>query len=324
METVKVGVIGAGFMGQAHAAAYVRHPAAELVAVADVREASARQLAERFGARAFTDIQEMLTACELEAVSICTNDEAHVAPTLTALAAGKHVLLEKPIATTIEDADTIIAAVERAGVKFLVGHTVRFDPHYAHLKRRVDAGELGDILAVFARRLNHVGLQRRLGGRVSVLSFLGVHDFDYVRWLIGSEPVRVYTESVGRLHRSAGYDIEDHTFTLVRFAGGAAACVEAGWVLPDSHPRQADFKLEVIGTRGVGQYDLLAGPLAVCGEGGWELPRIGAALDAEIAHFLDCIRHDAAPLVTGRDGREALRMSLAAQESARTGRVVEL
>jgi len=324
MNPVKVGVVGVGHMGLLHAEAYARNPLAELVAVADVRQDAADRAAERFGARAFPDAAGMLAGADLQAVSVCTNDEQHVAPALACMAAGKHVLVEKPIATTVADADEIIGAAERAGVKLLVGQCVRFDPRYAHVKQRLDSGELGELVAVFTRRLNHVGLQERLGGRVSVLSFLGVHDFDYLLWLAGDRPVRVHTESVAKVHRAAGIDVEDHTFTLIRFAGGPVGCVEAGWVLPDAHPRQADFKLEVVGTRGVAQYDLLAGELAVCTQSGWEIPRISPGLDPEINHFLDCVANDRPPRISGADGREALRLSLAAQESARTGRTVEM
>ena len=324
MEPVKVAVIGAGFMGTQHVGAYGRSLAAKVEAVADVRADRAEKLARRCGARAFADTQEMLEGADVQAVSICTSDEQHVAPALACLAAGKHVLLEKPIATTLEDADEIIRASEGASGTLLIGQTVRFDHRYAHLKARVDRGELGELEAVFARRLNHIGSQRLLGGRVSVLSFLGVHDFDYLLWLSPSRPARVYTESVAKLHRSAGYDIEDHTFTLIRFADGSVGCVEAGWVLPDTHPRQADFKLEVIGTRGMAQIDATAHDLAICAEAGWQVPRLGYALDAEIAHFLDCVVNGTAPLVPGADGRAALQLSLAAQESARTGAIVQL
>lgn len=324
MEQVRVAVIGVGVMGSQHVEAYARNPLARIQAVVDLREELACKVAQRVGVQAFADTEQMLEKCDVQAVSICTNDECHVEPALACFAAGKHVLLEKPIATTVEDADRIIRAGRQAGMKFLVGHIVRFDSRYAYVKERVDSGELGELEAVFARRLNHVGLQEVLRGRVSVLSFLGIHDFDYVRWLTGSEPVRVHTEAVANVHKAAGYDTEDHTFTLIRFANGVVACVEAGWVLPDSHPRKADFKLEVVGTRGVAQFDLLAHELAVCTERGWQIPALGDALDAEIAHFLDCIINDKPPLVAGEDGREALRLSLAAQESAETNRIVEL
>jgi UDP-N-acetylglucosamine 3-dehydrogenase len=324
METVNVAVVGVGKMGVNHAAAYSRNAAARLRAVVDVREEVARDVAERFGVPAFGDVGRMLQEADVDAVSICTSDAHHTAPALACFAAGKHVLLEKPIATSLSDAGQIIEAAGEAGVKFLVGQIVRFDPAYAHVKTRLDSGELGELEAVFARRLNNVGSQEILGGRISVLSFLGVHDFDYVRWLAGSEPVRVHTESIAKVHKSAGLDVEDHTFTLIRFANGVIACVEAGWVLPDAHPRKADFKLEVIGTRGMAQVDLLGGGLAVCTERGWEVPPMGQALDAEIAHFIECILEDSAPLVSGEDGLAALRISLAAQESAKTGRTVEL
>jgi predicted dehydrogenase len=324
MDPVKVAVVGAGLMGAQHAEAYSHNRSARLLAVVDVREEVARSVADRFAARACSDVSEMLAETDVDAVSICTSDAQHTAPALACFAAGKHVLLEKPIATTLPEADEIIQAARSAGVKFLMGQIVRFDPAYAHVQARLAGGELGELEAVFARRLNHVGSQDTLQGRVSVLSFLGVHDFDYILWLSGSKPVRVHTESVAKVHKAAGRDVEDHTFTLIRFANGVVACVEAGWVLPDSHPRRADFKLEVIGTHGMAQVDLLGGGLAVCTERGWELPPMGQALNSEIAHFLDCILDDKQPLVSGEDGREALRLSLAAEESARTGRIVEM
>jgi len=324
MPEVRVGVIGVGRMGEVHVQAYCRNLAARVEAVVDTREDRANAIAAAYGGRAFTSVEDMLDQVELDAVSVCTNDELHVAPALAALAAGKHVLLEKPIATTLDDADTITRAAEASGTKFLVGQILRFDPRYAHVKERVAGGDLGELETVFARRLNHVGAQDNLRGRVSVLSFLGVHDFDYVRWLSGSEPARVHTEAVSGVHTANGYDIEDNTFTLIRFHSGVVACVEAGWVLPNAHPRRADFKLEAICTRGVANIDMYSQGIAICTERGWERPSLGHAIDAEVGHFLDCILNDGPPLVTGQDGRAALAMSLAAQESARTGRIVEM
>ncbi len=324
MDPVRVAVVGVGLMGRQHVAAYGRHALAELVGVVDVREDVARAVGVELGVPAFADVEALLAGVGVDAVSICTSDDCHVAPALACLAAGRHVLLEKPIATTLADADRIVAAAEAAAGKLLVGHTVRFDPAYAHLKQRFDAGDFGELLAVYARRLNFQGLQQILHGRVSVLSFLGVHDFDYVLYLSGRRPVTVHTESVAKVLAAAGYDVEDHTFTLIRLDGGAIACVEVGWALPDNHPRRGDFKLEIVGSTGVGQFDLLSGSLAVCTAAGWEIPRMGSALDVEIAHFLDCVAGETPPLVTAAEARNALQLSLAAQESARTGEIVRL
>jgi UDP-N-acetylglucosamine 3-dehydrogenase len=324
MRAVRVGVIGTGNMGRQHVKAYARSRFCELVAIADIDGDVAQSVADEFGVGAYHSVEEMLANCELDAVSICTNDEKHVAPTLACLESGLNVLLEKPIATTLEDADTIISAAKSSGKKFMVGQIVRFEPRYALVKSKVDEGELGELETVYARRLNHIGSQDILKGRVSVISFLGVHDFDYLLWLSDSRPTRVYTESIGRIHKAAGHDIEDHTFTLMHFEDGMIACVEAGWVLPNVHPRQADFKLQVIGTKGMTRIDLVSNDIVLGTDKGWVVPRVGQMLDLEIDHFLDCIVNDREPLVSGEEGREALRICLAAQESARTESVIDL
>lgn len=325
MRQIGVGVIGVGVMGEQHVQAYVRNPLAKLVAVAEVAEARAQEISRKYGVTAYADMRKLLERDDMEAVSICTSDPLHVDPALQALAAGKHVLLEKPIATTLADADRIIVAARQAGVKFMVGHIVRFDPRYAKVKELIEGGALGELETIFARRLNLAAAQKVLKGRVSVLSFLGVHDFDIMRWMAGSEAVRVHTEAEARLLKARGYDVEDMTFTLIRFANGVIGCAEIGWILPDTHPRRADFKLEAIGTKGVASVDLLEQGLYVCTESeGFQRPSFGHSIDAEVAHFIDCVLHDESPLVSGEDGRAALEMSLAAQSSARTGEVVTL
>ena len=325
LKQIGVGVIGVGFMGKQHVEAYARQPLTRLLAVADVDEGCAREVAESCGAEAYGSAEELLARDDIEAVSICTSDQAHLEPTVAAAKAGKHILLEKPIATTLEDADTILAEAERAGVKLMLGFIVRCDPRYARVKEMIDAGELGELETVFARRLNNVGSQDVLKGRVSVLSFLGVHDFDIMRWMAGSEAVRVHTEAEARVHKASGYGIEDMTFTLVRFANGVIGCAEIGWVLPRNHQRGADFKLEAMGTRGVASIDLLEQGLAVCTEeAGCQRPSFGHSIDAEVLHFVEYMQGRRECLATGMDGRAALEISLAAQLSAEANEIVTL
>jgi UDP-N-acetylglucosamine 3-dehydrogenase len=157
-----------------------------------------------------------------------------------------------------------------------------------------------------------------------VLSFLGVHDFDMCQWLTGSRATRVYCESAEGLLSSQGYNVEDQTFTTIRFASGAVACVEAGWALPNNHPRQADFVLEVIGTDGVINLELMASGISICGEAGFRFPRLGNALDRQLEHFLHCIQGRESPAITGREARHAMEISLAAQESSENNRPVRL
>jgi UDP-N-acetylglucosamine 3-dehydrogenase len=161
-------VIGAaGAMGQVHTRTYRSLPAARLLGVCDVDAATlAAAAGDAPVGRRYQDYEALLADPEVEAVSVCTPDGQHVGPAVAAAQAGKHVLLEKPIATTLEDARTIVRACSAAGVVLLVGHVLRFDPRFVAAREALSAGELGDLLTVFARRANGVGAQDRLRGRV--------------------------------------------------------------------------------------------------------------------------------------------------------------
>lgn len=325
VQQLRVGVIGVGVMGAIHAQAYARHAQADLVAVCDLDATRAQEVARQCNCDAHDDVETLLARDDIDAASICTPDPFHVEPTLAALEAGKHVLLEKPIATTLADADTIISAVEQAGLTFMVGHIVRFDPKYAKVKEMVERGELGDLVSIFARRHNSLAAQDVLKGRVSVLSFLGVHDFDVMCWIAGSRPARVFTESRFGVLKEQGFNVEDGTYTALRFESGAIGCADIGWALPATHPRKADFKLQVIGSKGVADLDMMEQGFRtfLAGQGA-RFPSFGHSIDAEVGHFIDCVMRGADPLITRQDARLALEVSLAAQRSADTHKVVAL
>ncbi len=204
MRAVRVAVIGAGFMGERHARIYAGLPDVELVAVCDVRDAAARELAERTGAVAYSDFR----SCSGETISMRSACARRTGSTGSRASEpferGRHVLLEKPIATTVEDAEAIVAAARRAGAVLLVGHCLRFDPRYDQARQAVARGELGPIQTIYTRRANTVAAQDRLGGRCSLPLFLGVHDYDVMRWLAGSEVERVTAESKWGFLREPG------------------------------------------------------------------------------------------------------------------------
>lgn len=324
MESTGIAVIGTGFMGTIHARTYMGMPDAELVGITDLDPGRARDLAKELGVAAFSSTSELLADSRVRAVSICTNDEGHLEPALAALAAGKHVLLEKPIATTLPDADAIVEASEAAEGHLLAGHTLRFENRYARAHKEIRDGSIGEVVSIFARRVGSAATQEALRGRVSVLSFLGVHDFDICRWLADSPAQSVYTQERRGLLSSRGFDVEDQTFTLIRFQNGSIACVEAGWILPQSHPRRADFCLEVLGTEGVVNLDLASSGISVCRSDGYRWPDFGHGIENELSHFLRCVRGEQTPGATAAEARNALEISLAAQLSAQTGRPVEL
>jgi len=323
-EELGVGIIGVGWMGQKHAEALAKVHGARLVAVADAFQETAERVGDEFGVESYADPKEMAQRDDVDCVIIATNDEAHVEPVAAAACAGKPILLEKPIATTLSDADQIIRLCERANVKLMIGFILRFDQRYARVKEAVANGEIGELESVFCRRTNLVTSQERLRGRVSVLSFLGVHDFDIMRWVAGSEVRRVHTEAVWNLHKKHGHNVEDTTWTLLRFQNGVIGSLETGWIVPTTHPTKADFKLEVTGTKGMITYDLTRQELMFTTPDGHYAERFSPMLQYQIEHFLNCVRNDTRPLVTGIDGRAALEISLAAQQSAKEERIVPL
>jgi predicted dehydrogenase len=335
MPPVNVGVIGAGGrMGQLHAQTYATLAGARLVAVCDVDEAAAGAVADRFGAAAYRDYEAMLAQPDLEAVSICTPDPLHVGPAIAAARAGKHVLLEKPIATTRDDARAIARAYAAAGVVLLVGHVLRFDPRFVAAKQALDAGELGALQTLFARRANNVGGQDRLQGRVSLPMFLGVHDYDLLRWYAGSEVTEVVARSREILLRAAGYDVEDATTAIFTFANGVMATSELSWILPRSFGPSGDHRMELTGDAGCFKIDSLHSGVAKSTAAGnvWLDPftsPLVAGVQAgsfanELGHFLRAARGLEPPALTPEDAIAALEMALAVTEAAATGQAIRM
>jgi len=242
-------VIGLGMMGERHAAIWSQLGTTRLVSVYDIVGERTQSIAGELGCEAAASLEAAINRPDVDIVSICTDDQKHVEPCLVAAAAGKHILLEKPLATDLEDCDAIIGACESAGVKLMVGHVVRFDPRYAVAKQAIDDGAVGDIIQVYGRRNNIIDSGRRIGPRTSVAFFLGVHDLDLMRWFVGSEAAKVHAESASKV--LANIAAEDSIMALLRYQNGAVGCLETCWVMPKGIPCTLDARLEVIGTKGM-------------------------------------------------------------------------
>ena len=329
VQPTRIAVIGAGFMGERHARIYAGMPDVELVAVCDVREAAARELASRTGAAAYSDYRALLGRDDVDAVSVCTPDGLHREPCELALRSGRHVLVEKPIATTVADAEAIVEAASRAGAVLLVGHCLRFDPRYDQARQAAARGELGAIQTIYTRRANTVAAQDRLGGRCSLPLFLGVHDYDVMRWLVGGEVERVTAESKWGLLRDQGFPVEDANCALLRFSTGALGIAELGWILPRGFPASGDHRLDLVGSAGsLSIATLETGLRRADGQRAVQIdtasaPSVqghpGGMFYFELRHFVDCVRGRATPAVTPHDAVMALRIALAVERAASTG-----
>lgn len=322
---MKVAVIGAGSMGRNHARVYADLSGVDLVGICDENEPTALATAKRHGARAFTDPARMLDEIRPDAVSVCVPTELHLAVASEAIARKIHVLVEKPIAETVEQGSKLIAAASAAGVTLMVGHIERFNPAVIALRERLSAGELGDVFQIDARR------QGPFPSRimdVGVVVDLAVHDIDIVRYVSGQEVVRLFAETAQRVHSKR----EDLLVALLRLSKGSIGSLSINWLTPTKVRT-----LTVTGERGMFVVDYLTQDLwfyenATAHQGDWDaLQRLTGVsegrtirhivpkrepLREELAAFVATLRGERSLPVTGEDGLRALELAQALLKSA--------
>ena len=325
---MRVGIAGAGTMGNVHAAAW-RSIGAELKGCTSAHRVQSEALAARYEMMVYSDYAELVN--DVEIVDICTPTPLHKPMVLEAAKAGKHVICEKPVAATLEDARAMIDACAAAGIRFFVGMVVRFFPQYRLAKELVAKGRIGQLGVLRLKRVAYVPQmpvdnwyvdETRSGGMVVDLM---IHDFDYARWLAG-EVERVYARRSRATEGAAQY-----VQTVVRFKNGAIALIEGGWANPPGVFRTA---LDISGTDGVIEWnsdqtapihtffpptrnDSEAVGLPIAG-------LLESPFTAEIHHAYQAIQTEARFEVTAGDALEALRIALAVKESLFTGGPVTL
>jgi predicted dehydrogenase len=341
MEQVGFGVIGTGIVGGAwHAHVYANLPQSKLVAVCDLNAERATEIARKYGVEAiYTDYRALLENPAVQAVSIATPDFAHREIAVAAAEAGKHILVEKPLATTVEDAEAIVQAAKKAGVKLMVDFHNRASPPFTEAKRSIQAGELGKLRYIYARLSNTTYVATKMlpwSSKSSALWFLASHTTDLAHWLLDDEPKRVYAVSRSGVLKNMGVDTQDFHVAIVEFADGAVVTLENAWILPETEPIVFNFKLEVLGSSGslyinpsdhrtVQKYTPQEASLPdVLGITFGESPRITGFVLEAIARFVDAVVYDQPVLATGEDGLLVTRVLTAITESAQRGLPVDL
>jgi predicted dehydrogenase len=261
MTTIKMGIVGAGTWGQTHAYIYNDHPHAEVAAVCDMNAERAAALAEKFGvpaSRVYTDHNEMLRTGGIDAVAIVTPDFAHTRVAVDAANAGKHMIIEKPLTTSREEALEIIEAVKRNNVRMMVDLHSRWSPLFAIPKQAIEDGEIGEPYSAYYRLNDIKWVATDLlpwAAKSSILWFLGYHSVDVLRWLFDDEVERVYAVSREGILKGEGVDTADIYQTILEFRKGGIATMENGWITPNTNPNVNDMKLNITGTKGMFNID---------------------------------------------------------------------
>ncbi len=321
---LRVGICGAGFIAQAHAHGYASLPdMATVTTIVDPRLEHAERLAEKFGARASADFADLLSS-NIDAISLCTPTPTHAELAIAALRAGKHVLCEKPIARSVAEAETMIAAAEETGRTLMIGQIVRYEADHCRAREIVAKGEIGE-LRMASQSITGPFPDWSAGGWFAdaaqsggpVLD-LGIHSFDFLNWLFASPVTRV--SAVGA---QCGTAFHGHALVTLRFQNGGMAQVESSW----SHPKGQGLlaRTELMGTQGriAWDYDGIA-PVQVIRETRQGHLFTGDVWTAEVEAFLRAAQSGAASPIPGTVGLAALKVGLAALESLETGRTVEL
>ncbi|MDH5770130.1 MAG: Gfo/Idh/MocA family oxidoreductase [Candidatus Bathyarchaeota archaeon] len=338
---VRVGVIGAGAVADiTHLPAYHEMPEAELIAVCDINEERAKLMAKKYDAEAwYTDYLKLLQRADIDAVSICTPNYLHCDQTVAAAKHGKHVLVEKPMATTLEECDKMIDACKKANVKLMVGANPRFDPQNQQIKEILDRGFIGRILQIKYHAAYGGPLvfwpavsdwffdESKVGG--GCIQDFGTHIIDLFRWFAGD--VSSVFAIGGTLQKNI--ETEDNAILLLTFKRGGIGEIDISWTY-----KGWDMSAEIIGSEGAIFVREPHSPISIYTEKAGlniseamiqpqfrlDVAQMMASQKSKIKHFVMSIIEDKRPLVEGRDGKAALEVVLAAYESMKSGKKVLL
>jgi len=324
-----VGIIGTGWFGSEHAKALAALSEARLVAVSGANLASAQAFAKQYGGKAYALAEELLVSPEVEAVLIATPHHLHTHLAIQAAQSGKHILLEKPMAPSLEECNQILSAAQRAGVKLMLGHLSHFERPFVRAKELLESGELGELVlgqSTFAkfwmehnRRPWH--LERSSGGGMMLTA--GIHGLDRLMWLMGSRVSSVAAQFGTHFHTQQA---DDTALLFLRFASGASGVLSSIGYAQGA----PSFSLELTATGGRVRIDPTQG-LFVGREGSWqEIPNSLVKawplepLIAEWKAFVAVIQNGAEPAVSGSYAGHLMEVIFAAEESSRVQQEIPL
>lgn len=312
MKTINVGVIGCGVWGKNHARVYRQIPHTNLKMVSDIDETRAKDIAHQNGADYTSNIDKIIENPDIELVSICTPTVTHADIGLKALEAGKHVLVEKPMTDTLEEARALMDTAEKKRLHLTVGFVERFNPAVGKALELVHEGAIGDVILAHTRRVSRRPLRI---GDVGVIKDLAVHDIDVICQLFPNGPEKVFCTA-----GSIAHSFEDYANINLRYSGNRNAFIETNWLTP-----RVRRDLTITGSEGIITVQYRTQEVVLETNEKLVQPFLSYAepLYRELESFSKMVIEDKHPVVSGADGYKTLKICIAALQSAETGMAVD-
>jgi predicted dehydrogenase len=342
---IRVGVIGCGKIAQVrHIPEYAANPDCELVAFFNPNRKRAEDMAEKYGGKVCDTAEELLADPTIDAVSVCAANYAHAELTIKALKAGKHVLCEKPMATTIEDCEVMVAAAQESGKFLMIGHNQRLAKAHVKAKELIDAGLIGNIIT-FRTTFGHGGPETwsinpgkntwffdKKKAAMGVMADLGVHKTDLIQFLTGQRVVRTTAKLVTLDKRGEDGEligVDDNAVCIYEMSGGAFGTMTASWTFYGAE----DNSTVIYGSKGIMRiYDdpahSIVVKLADGGEQVYDVEQIqtndNQTSSGVIDLWIDCLKNNRAPEISGASALTAMRAVFASIKSSELGESVEI
>ena len=342
MQTVEAAVIGVGWVGGTRAETLARTALVDKLHLCDIRPDRLAEVKALYKpATATLHYQDIIDNPRISVVYVSTTPESNHYPIARdCLKAGKNVMLEKPIALELWEADELILLAKRNSLKFTIGYSQRFNPKFAYVRKSIVDGTIGKPVSALVSRHITRGLGKKITGRtkLSPAAMEATHDLDFVLWCLEpARPVRVYSQvNYGAMRETTGADIPDNQWITVTLDSGLSFVVGGGWSLPPGYPNFSTTWIEMIGTEGAVMVDDSHRDVVLSTmKDGMRLPMssmpgefvdhtYAGPMERETIHFLDAVASDKPVLVTAEQARQVMEVYIAADLSAERGEPVTL
>lgn len=325
-NVVQTAVIGVGLIGEQHAEAYANYRRSEVVIVCDLNEERAKAVGERLGCRYTTRVEDV-AASDAQVVSVATPDFAHFDPVMAMLDAGKHVVVEKPLATITAEAEAMVRAAREKNLKLTVNLGNRHNPDYVTMRESVRAGEIGEPVMAYSRTSDTIWVPTKMlswAGKSGPQWFLFAHTMDLVRWMLEEEAQSVYAIGVKHVLAARGIDAYDAIQAMVQF-DTTFVTFETSWIVPESYPSIVESQMTINGSAGRVHLDASAKGFELSSDkvgkhmytrpSQWEHYRMPAWWWGALRNMVDCLLDGGDPAISADDGLQVVAMIEAAERS---------